>query len=149
MEIVTRKARGIWPDDPTAYAKDYPDPLSIDTVFRGSVRAGGNYVITKDADDMLNRETDPYDDRVRARLTTMLIKMRNQGEPWPWVTPALVAKAAKAPDMPVHERADRLLSYIGRSCDSVAGLFHLLDEAQCSEAMALTESANVIELLYF
>lgn len=111
--------------------------------IRGSARAGGNYGIKSDAAWDLSGEDSPYDDRVRARLTTKLIKMREQGQDWPMVTPELLREAQNAADMPVHERATRLLLHLSEQSDSIAQPVQLVWEPYQNPAMM--EAAAVSE----
>ena len=152
MEVVKHQTYGIWPKFPVARITDPPDPLSTDSVIHGSARAGGNYVISDDADDMLSGDTERFDDHVRARLTTMLIKMRNQGVKWPRVTTELVDKAANTPDMPVHERADELLTFLQERSPTIGQWIPLTRPVgreyteEHVEAMARSESVSISEV---
>ena len=132
----------IWPGFKIERAGPHPNPMCLNIYIRGSVRAGGNYGITDLANDFLSCEDSPYDDRVRARLTTKLIEMREQGQEWPMVTPALLREAQNAADMPIHERATRLLLFLSQH-QSIAQPVHLKWEPCQNPAMM--EAAAVSE----
>lgn len=144
----------IWPGFKIASSDPDPNPKSLNSYILGSARAGGNYVITDEAVLILKGEDSPYDDRVRAKLTTMLIEMRRQGEDWPMVSTRLVEEAANAPDIPIHERANRLLVFLGEKTEKLGQVVqplhsHLrpLEELQL-EALARSESVDETEVSY-
>ena len=83
------------------------------TNVSGSPRAGGDYAIRDQAAAVLARTSDRIEDAVRARLTTMLIEARRQGVEWPEVTTKLIKRAEQSPNLPVAERSDRLLLFLG------------------------------------
>ena len=70
-------------------------------------RAGGQYVIHYITQQMLL-----MDDSQKARLTTMLVNEREQGETWPMVTTERIEEAKKADPLSPPERAERLLRYL-------------------------------------
>lgn len=118
MNHTSEETCRIWPGFPITRATE--DDFSLNTAIHGSVRAGGDYIITHEATAMLKDGTDRLDDRVRARLTTMLIEMRSEGARWPMVTTKLIAEAENMPDMPAQERCDRLLLYLSEQTGSIA-----------------------------
>ena len=75
-------------------------------------RSGGAYVIGYLAGERLEdlHPSSPY----RARLTSMLIDLREQGDQWPEVTVDLIDRAIMAPTTPDSERANRLLRLFAR-----------------------------------
>lgn len=120
MDTTTTKTCQIWPDFPVS--SHFLPPEQLATLVRGSHRAGGDYIITFDAENYLNDQTDPVSDRVRAKLTTMLIEMRRQGQDCPKVTPELVMAAQNTANMSLHERANRLLVFLGEKTEKVGQL---------------------------
>ena len=80
----------------------------IETFDVNSVRAGGKYKIDSDAEPSLR----DCDDRTKARLTTWLLEQRKGDEDAPTITKEDIENAKQRPDLPVDERADRLLKAI-------------------------------------
>ena len=74
-----------------------------------SQRAGGWYSITGQAITLLPQ----IDDRVKARLTTWLVDQRRLGNECPEILQQTIMEAKQRRDLSVHDRADRLLQYIG------------------------------------
>ena len=74
-----------------------------------SPRAGGWYFITQQAITLLPK----IDNRVKARLTTWLVDQRRLGVKCPEISMERIAEAQQRQDLSVHDRADRLLHYIG------------------------------------
>ena len=150
----------IWPDFPIEHIPQRPSPEAIDYVV-GSARAGGDYSVDAETQRLLSGEDKRINDRVRASLTTMLVDMRSSGVEYPIVTPELINQAVHASPMAVHTRADRLLLFIGRRCNTIDEVFSMGNEdpeygayAVPSEfpnrygALAWTESATDNELTY-
>lgn len=73
-----------------------------------SPRAGGRYFITRSAIRCLPRANA----RVKARLTSWLVDQRRLGVKCPEIDSNTITMAEQKKDLPVHERADRLLRYI-------------------------------------
>ena len=68
------------------------------------------------------------DDSQKARLTTVLMNERAQGEKVPTVTPERIEVAMKAAPLPVPERAERLLRYLAKcSADEIGSEIPVLD----------------------
>ena len=82
------------------------------------------------------------DDQTKARLTSWLIEQRRFGEEWPEITPEAIADAKQRRDLPIYERADRLLFYLRRIEPSL-GQSLFLGEDQIPNAQAWTESRAV------
>lgn len=121
--------------------------------FVHSDRAGGGYIIGLEAADMIHAPkgkqlTEKEEDRLRARLTTMLIDLREHGETYPLVTTGLVDAAYMKQPLVAHERADRLLQFVTKSTESV-GEFILLSPSDSDAAMAWSESLDWEEVYYF
>lgn len=150
----------IWPDFPIEHIPPPPSPDAIDYVV-GSARAGGDYSVDADTRHLLSGEDKRINDRVRASLTTMLVDMRSSGLEAPIVTPELINQAVHASPMAVHTRADRLLLFIGRRCNTIDEVFSMGNKdpeygayTVASEfpnrygALAWTESSSENELKY-
>ena len=117
----------------------------FDYVVETSPRAGGKYVISDIA--RIHIEGDQFSNSHRARLTTRLIDLRQQGVEWPVVTKELIIEAKNARALPIHQRADRLLHYLVESVDSVASSIRVTIESH--EAYAWSESLSWEEIDYF
>ena len=91
----------------------------------------------------------------------MLVDMRSSGVEAPIVTPELINQAVHASPMAVHTRADRLLLFIGRRCNTIDEVFSMGNKdpeygayTVASEfpnrygALAWTESSTDNELTY-
>ncbi len=90
-------------------------PASRESLFDRDVerinspRAGGWYSISLEALTLLPQ----INDRVKARLTTWLVDQRRLGKECPEILQQTIMDAEQQRDLSVHERADRLLQYIG------------------------------------
>lgn len=84
-----------------------------------SPRAGGWYLITLEAITLLPQ----IDDRVKARLTTWLVDQRRLGVKCPEIDSNTITMAEEKRDLSVHERADRLLQYIGGQTVEIGDFF--------------------------
>lgn len=82
---------------------DHNDGKLID-----SPRAGGRYFIARTVIERV-RQADP---RVKAHLTTWLVDQRRLGVECPEIYSDTITMAEQQRDMPVHDRADRLLQYL-------------------------------------
>ena len=105
----------IWPEYPALDSFFHPPEHPIGMGFNRCARAGGGYIMTNAATGMLNnsgRHLSEKEQKLRARLTTMLVNQRQHGNELPLVTPKLIEEARSSPPLPVHERADRLLRYL-------------------------------------
>ena len=131
----------IWPDS-TATVRDWNQSVIFD-----SPRAGGYY-----------RTTGPLpslDDAERARLTSLLVDSRNQqGEQWgPLVTPELIERARRARSLAVHERAERLLRFVGMQSKAIGDSVDLSwtpqEESDTDrQAMAWSESTTLRQVRF-
>jgi len=101
----------IWPGFHAKEVADNPPPDYRVYVIE-SWRAGGDYSIMHGAERFIQRKDYPYDEQVRARLTTILINKREAGEEWPLVTQKLIEEAASTANLTLEVRADRLLQYM-------------------------------------
>ena len=112
MDSPNNKNCLIWPDY-EARAVETDSAETMITVYE-SARTGGDYRLAPRIARRLNPRRGLLDYRGRARLTTMLIELRSQGDLWPEVTFELITKAQEAIDLPVHARAVRLLRHLSR-----------------------------------
>ena len=94
----------IWDTPAFEEAKGDRDGRLID-----SPRACGRYFIVRTVIERV-RQADP---RVKARLTTWLVDQRRLGVECPEIDSNTITMAEENRDLFVHERADRLLQYIG------------------------------------
>lgn len=106
----------IWPDHPAAVVDDQHRQGRIDVI--ASWRAGGDYSIKRDAESILRQTLGGNDERVRARLTTLLINRRIAGDRCPIVTKELIEEASNATDLADKTRANRLLSFLRTTVDA-------------------------------
>ena len=131
-----------------------------------SARAGGAYFVGASLVGVQTLRR--LDDRQKARLTTLLIDMRNQNDEdyIPEITEDLVKLARRARPMDVDERAERLLTFIGRQSKAIGDTVTLDAVMQRSigdkvtmvtkaptnvlymQAMAWSESVSVRETQY-
>ena len=103
-------------------------------------RAGGQYVIHYITQQMLL-----MDDSQKARLTTMLVNEREQGEKVPMVTTERIEEAKKAAPLPVPDRAERLLRYLAKcSAGEIGDEIPVLDvrTPDYDHALAWSESTG-------
>ena len=134
----------IWPNVSAAIRKEPAKPLLH--VVERSYRVGTTYSIA--IQTKRNLDFKVSDDRERAKLTTLLLNLNQQGEDIPEVTPELIDRALAARPLTPAERADRLLTFIGSHCDTVGEVFSLGHEEKRHGAMAWTESIEESELIY-
>jgi len=118
-----------------------------------SPRAGGQYVVDRDARDRLQDDPivrrDPL--KVKARLTTMLVDEREQGVLWPRVTIERIEEAKKADPLPVPKRAERLLRYLVKcSAGEIGSQIPVLDvrTPDYARALAWSESTGRDEIVF-
>ena len=109
-----------------------------------SPRAGGAYVVPLAlVDSELNQMTDGQ----KARLTSWLVGQRMKGNSQPTITKQVVDSVKFGSDLPVHERAIRLLHFIANQIDTVG------DRTSLSygdpEALAWCEATSATEVFYF
>ena len=145
----------IWPEYPGSEPSNDED---FRVTFGDCPRAGGGYTITTQAAGqlklLLNQLSEEGRNGLSARLTTILIDRRRQGDRLPLVTPTLVKEAKSNRSLAVHERADRLLRYLADRANSVGETTEInwepsrVFETDLS-AMAWSESTNLEEVNYF
>ena len=101
----------IW-ETPATIVKDYRGASCID-----SPRAGGRYVTSGWVAAKMKLQK--LDDATKAHLTSWLIEQRLLGEEEPPITLETIEDARQRRDLPIYERADRLLRYLSRIEPSV------------------------------
>ena len=107
-----------------------------------SERTGGRYRISLEA-FLLVRRMNEFE---KARLTTWLVDQRMQGVRVPEITTERKRYATSRRNLPVHERADRLLRFLAEQVDTV-GVGIDLNENTLS-AFAWSESIKWKEVVY-
>ena len=118
-----------------------------------SPRAGGLYRV-KVGPPFPKEELHDLDEDVRARLTTLLVDLRNQNDEYyvPEVTKDLIEQARRARPLDVDVRAERLLRFIGKQSKSIGDIVVMLNPRDPTEiymqSMAWSESTSVGEILY-
>ena len=93
-------------------------------LVEGSLRAGGEYVIDLEVAKFLDSEAEP----VKARLTTMLVDLRMEGDKAPMTTRDMLERAANEPPLPDYERAQRLLRHLVATADEYGTRISYFDE---------------------
>ena len=118
--------------------------LNTEFLVKGSPRAGGDYRIEELAKD----DVGALDEKVKAKLTTLLIESRRAGDHRPLVTCELVEKAKRANPLPVYVRAERLLRYLASKANFIGeGInFRRLGN---EEALAWAELTTPFEIAPF
>ena len=110
-----------------------------------SPRAGGRYLINQSAIRCLPR----VNDRVKARLTSWLVDQRRLGNECPEIDSDTITMAEQQKDLSVHDRADRLLQYIGDQTVEIGKDFNFLSEHVSNKAIAAwSESVSENEVRY-
>ena len=122
----------IWPDFPGEIAE---------ATWRGNLiaaceRAGGDYIISLDNADRLRaplgvKLRGEESNGLRARLTTLLVDKRRDGEDCPEVTKELIEIALAKRALPIHERAQRLLRFIAEQTSPWERDIVRLHQASC------------------
>ena len=119
---------------------------SLDDVFLkiiNSSRAGGEYSISEAAITLLPQ----IDDRVKARLTTWLVDQRRLGVKCPEISQPIM-EAEQRRDLSVHDRADRLLQYIGDQTVEIGQKVDFSSSEMSNTAVAWSESVSENEVWY-
>ena len=115
-------------------------------IVKGSDRVGTSYSIAKPTESALNSKI--KNDRDRAKLTTLLLNLNQQGVDVPEVTSELISRALAAPPLSVAERANRMLVLIGTECDTIDDVYFTSIKHLLEREMAWTESTTDGELRY-
>ena len=110
-----------------------------------SPRAGGEYFISGEAITLLPR----INDRVKARLTSWLVDQRRLGVKCPEILQQTIKMAEQQKDLSVHDRADRLLQYIGDRTVDISTIFYFKSADVSSTGIAAwSESIRPEEVKY-
>ncbi len=110
-----------------------------------SPRAGGRYFITRTAIAGLTQ----LDERGKARLTSWLVDQRRLGVKCPEIDSNTITMAKQQKDLSVHDRADRLLQYIGGQTVEIGDCFWFRSEDMFNTAIAAwSESISEREVDY-
>ena len=80
-----------------------------------SPRTSGKYVLTRTASSMLERDKKRFNHRFKARLTSWLVEQRELGIEYPKISTETLEETDSRRDLPVHERAERVLKAISNS----------------------------------
>ena len=141
----------IWPEFPAKEISDH-NSFRRRSVYYDSPRAGGRYEITRHAGKRLEHMADTVaNQQIKARLTTWLVEMRQQGHEWPFVTTDVIAAVMCEPSLHITDRAKRLLMFLARLSPNL-GTWYSLSGDESLSAMALSESTDfneVVELTEF
>ena len=129
----------------TAVTDKHLDPDKMNFFVEGSLRAGGDYEIT----DQVSSYVATLDEKDKAKLTTMLLDLRQQGQQRPVVTYDLVEKATVVKPLPDAERAERLLRYLVNKSTFVGELFVTYDIVKDHQALAWSKSIKEEEIVSF
>ena len=116
-----------------------------DVRLMDSPRAGGRYFITRSAIRCLPRANA----RVKARLTTWLVDQRRLDVECPEIDSNTITMAEEKKDLSVHDRANRLLQYIGDQTVEIGTPFVFTPEEMLTTAIAAwSESISENEVEY-
>ena len=107
-----------------------------------SARAGGEYLVNESNLPVL----DPNDERLKARLTTLLVDQRRLGNTCPELSATLVGQASQSHNTAVQDRADRLLQYIYSLTYEIGEAIRFIHQDIMCTAMAWSESISVKEV---
>ena len=119
-------------------------PNTCDLVILDSPRAGGAYGVSGHAADLLRNE----DDRLKARLTSMLVDQRRFGNDHPEVTELMIEETVCTENRTVQQRADRLLQYIDRETANLGDVFSFSNHITSCGAIAWSESISSNEVRF-
>ena len=133
----------IWGEDYSA--KVEPNPLSSIDIVHDSERTGGSYRIARDGADT---QIDRLSLEEKAHLTTWLIDQRSQGETYPEIDLRVIEHIKSKVPLAVHERANRMLRFIGAQTTVVGTNFVFPDQLDPA-IYAWSESTAEGEIGYF
>ena len=131
----------IWPGFRAKVSHDFQRDLKF---IEDSPRVGGPYAITWEAE--VDLEGHYLNEKVRAKLTTIILDQLEQGIRWPLVNRTLIEQAKNGPSIPVDQRADRLLRYIASQAVTLATRVEI--EKDSYGAYAWSESVEWGEIIY-
>ena len=106
----------VWPEFEAD--RQYRDPV----YYIDSRRMGGQY---KANPNTWHVYVGILDERLKARLTTLIIDQRNQGIEWPEITQELINTAHRINDLPASTRAKRLLGFISQKMDHIGSIIRV------------------------
>ena len=110
-----------------------------------SPRAGGEYLISGEAIECLTQ----LGERSKARLTSWLVDQRRLGVKCPEIDSNTITMAKQQKDLSVHDRADRLLQYIGDQTVEIGTPFVFTPEEMLTTTIAAkSESVDSREVQY-
>ena len=116
-----------------------------DGKLMNSPRAGGRYFIVRTVIAGLTQ----LDVRGKARLTSWLVDQRRLGVKCPEIDSNTITMAKQRKDLSVHDRADRLLQYIGDQTVQIGTPFVFTPEEMLTTAIAAkSESVDSREVQY-
>lgn len=118
-----------------------------------SSRMGGAYEINSIGRIWSSLSDSDLDDRIRARLTTLVMNQRFKGIQIPEITLALLEEAKQNSNLLPYERANRLLRYLVQMSESVEISIFISKEVRkgfknYAQALAWSESVNWPELIF-
>ena len=118
------------------------DPQTGVISVSNSDRAGGGYIIdsTLEIGRMYSLELSE-----KARLTTWLIDQRAKGNEFPEITKQVIDDVVRRRPMQAHERAERLLQFIGSRTQTVGSPYDIRGEIE-DGVYAWSESTTVEEI---
>ena len=93
-----------------------------------------------------DREAPYFDDDVKAKMTTYLIRSRERGNVVPHIGKRELKEAQRALSTSIHDRALSLLSYIAKETSRVGESVKL--QLVTDSAMAWSESTHISEVEY-
>jgi len=117
-------------------------PSRRDGVNVDSPRAGGRYFISGTAEVNMRRT----DDGTKARLTTWLVDQRRLGIECPEIMSTTINEAEHRRPLSVHERADRLLEFLGNSSEFVGDDMSIKKPTDFMRFLAFSESVDEKEV---
>ncbi len=112
-----------------------------------SPRTGGRYFVSRRAEHSL-ANTQRFDKRFRARLSTWLVEERRLGNDCPEILGETLEKATTLRDLAVHARADRLLRFISNQTSNIGDYCEFSSPYICSMALAWSESTGMEQVEY-
>ena len=121
------------------------DPLDSEFLVEGSLRAGVDYRI----EELAIQPVASLDEKDKAKLTTILLDSRQQGEQRPRVTCDLVRDAQRADPLPPYRRAERLLRYLMTKPEHVGQWIETLPSRDDPKALAWAESTKPEDIAFF
>ncbi|MBA5776845.1 hypothetical protein H2509_06850 [Stappia sp. F7233] len=117
-------------------------PSSRDGKEVNSARAGGAYFISGTAVELISY----IDDAVKARLTTWLIDQRRLGVECPEVMSTTIEEVKRRQPLPILERADRLLGFLGTLSRFIGDEMRIKKPVDFWRFFAVSESNNEKEV---